>query len=119
VIVALMIAVSAMAAFNTGALAAAERRRELVLARLGGATRGQVIGSLTLEALVTTLAGIGAGVAVVLASLARVGDDPSGGPLAIPWGQAALVVAGAAALGLIGTLVPTALVGRARLTALA
>jgi putative ABC transport system permease protein len=119
VIVALMIAVSTMAAFNTGALAAAERRRELVLARLGGATRGQVIRSLTLEALVTTLAGIGVGVAVVLASLARVGDDPSGGPLAIPWGQAGLVVAGAAALGLIGTLVPTALVGRARLTALA
>jgi putative ABC transport system permease protein len=119
VIVALMIAVSAMAAFNTGALAAAERRRELVLARLGGATRGQVIGSLTLEAIVTTLAGIGVGVAVVLASLARIGDDPSGGPLAIPWGQAGLVVAGAAALGLIGTLVPTALVGRARLTALA
>jgi putative ABC transport system permease protein len=119
VVVALMIAIAVMAAFNTGALAAAERRSELVLARLGGATRGQVIGSLTLEALVTTLAGIGVGAVVVLVSLSRVGDDPSGGSLAIPWGQAGLVVGGAAALGLIGTLVPMALVGRARLTALA
>jgi putative ABC transport system permease protein len=118
VIVALMIAISVMAAFNTGTMAAAERRHELVLARLGGATRRQVIGSLTLEAIVTTLAGIAIGIAVALASLARAGDDPSGGPLAIPWEQAALIVAGAIAVGLIGTLVPAALVGRARLTAL-
>jgi putative ABC transport system permease protein len=108
-----------MAAFNTGAMAAAERRRELVLARLGGATRRQVIASLTLETIVTTLAGIAVGVAVVLASLARVGDDPSGGPLVVPSAQAGLIVAGAVALGLIGTLLPAALVGRARLTALA
>lgn len=36
-IAALMIAVSVLAAFNAGAMAAAERRRELVLARLCGA----------------------------------------------------------------------------------
>jgi putative ABC transport system permease protein len=119
VIVALMIAIAAMAAFNTGAIAAAERRRELVLARLGGATRRQVIGSLTLETMVTTLAGIVAGVAVALASLARVGDDPAGGSLVVPWEQVGVVVAGAVALGLLGTLVPAALVGRGRLTALA
>jgi putative ABC transport system permease protein len=118
VIVALMIAISVMAAFNTGTLAAAERRRELVLARLGGATRRQVIGSLTIEAIVTTLTGIAVGAAVALASLARAGDDPSGGSLAIPWGQAGLVLAGAAAIGLIGTLIPAALAGRGRLTAL-
>jgi putative ABC transport system permease protein len=119
VIVALMIAIAVMAAFNTGAMAAAERRRELVLALLGGATRRQVIASLTLETIVTTLAGIAVGVAVALAALARVGDDPTGGQLVIPPGQASLVLAGAVALGLIGTLVPAALVGRARLTALA
>jgi putative ABC transport system permease protein len=119
VIVALMIAIAVMAAFNTGAMAAAERRRELVLARLGGATRRQVIASLTLETIVTTLAGIAVGVAVALASLARVGNDPTGGPLVIPSAQASFVVAGAVALGLIGTLVPAALIGRARLTALA
>jgi ABC-type lipoprotein export system ATPase subunit len=96
-----------------------ERRRELVLARLGGATRAQVAAALTLESLVTTLTGIGIGAAVVFASLAGAGSDPDGGPLVIPWDQAGLVIAGAAAIGLIGTLVPAALVGRARLTALA
>jgi putative ABC transport system permease protein len=90
-----------------------------VLARVSGATRRQVIGSLTLEAIVTTLAGIAVGVAVALAALVRARDDPTGGPLVIPWDQAGLIVAGAVALGLIGTLVPAALVGRARLTALA
>jgi putative ABC transport system permease protein len=119
VIVALMILISVMAAFNTGAMAAAERRGELVLARLAGATRGQVIGALALESLVTTLAGIAVGIAVTLTVLSRAGSDPGGGPLVVPWGQAGLVLAGAVALGLIGTLVPAALVGRARLTALA
>jgi putative ABC transport system permease protein len=119
ILVALMIAISVMAAFNTGAMAAAERRHELVLARLAGATRRQVIGSLTLEAIATTLAGIAVGTAVALASLVQVADDPSGGPLVVPWGQAGLALAGAAAVGLIGTLIPAALVGRARLTALA
>jgi putative ABC transport system permease protein len=118
VIAALMIVVSAMAAFNTGVMAASERRRELVLARVSGATRGQVVGALTLESLVTTLAGIGAGIAVALASLAGAGSDPAGGALVVPWGQVGLVAGAGVALGLIGTLVPAALVGRGRLTAL-
>jgi putative ABC transport system permease protein len=119
VVVTLMIGIAVMAAFNTGAMAAAERRRELVLARLGGATRAQVAAALTLESLVTTVTGIGVGAAVVLTSLAGAGSDTAGGPLVVPWGEAGLVVAGAAALGLLGTLVPAALVARARLTALA
>ncbi|ADB53219.1 ABC transporter permease [Conexibacter woesei] len=119
VIAALMLLVAAMAAFNTGAMAAAERRSELVLARLGGATRRQVAGALTLEALVTTLVGLAAGAGVALASLALVGDDPTGGPLVVPWAGAALVLAVGATLGLLGTLLPAALLGRARLTVLA
>jgi putative ABC transport system permease protein len=107
-----------MAAFNTGAMAAAERRRELVLARLAGATRAQVMGALTLEALLITLAGIAVGIAVVLASLAGAGSDPNGGPIVVPAGQTALVIGGGFLLGLMGTLVPAAVVGRARLTAL-
>jgi putative ABC transport system permease protein len=119
VVVVLMILIAAMAAFNTGAMAAAERRHELVLARLSGATRGQVIGATALESLLTTLAGIGIGVAVVLVSLSGAPNDPRGGMLVIPWGQAGLVLGGALALGLLGTLLPAAFVGRARLTALA
>jgi putative ABC transport system permease protein len=116
---ALMIAIAMMAAFNTGAIAAAERRRELVLTRLSGATRRQVIGALTLESLVIALAGVGVGVGVVLASLAGAGSDPTGGPLVVPLGQAGLVLGGAALLGIIGMLLPAALIGPPRLTALA
>jgi putative ABC transport system permease protein len=119
VVVALMLLVSVMAAFNTGAMAASERRKELVLARLSGATRAQVVGALALEALVTTLVGITVGSLVALLSLAGAGSDPAGGSLAIPLGQAALVLGGAAALGAVGTLIPTALLGRARLTGFA
>ena len=117
-IAALMLLVAAMAAFDSGAIAAAERRPELARARLAGATRRQVAGALALESLVTTLVGLAAGAAVALISLVRAGEDPAGGPLAIPLGQTALVLAVGAALGLLGTLVPAALAGRARLTAL-
>lgn len=118
-VAALMILVAAMAALNTGAIAAADRRRELVLARLCGATRGQVICAWTLDSLLTTVAGIVMGSVVVLASLGGAGSDPTGGPLAIPWGQASLVIGGSLALGLVGALLPAALIGRAPLTALA
>ena len=118
VIAALMIAIAVMAALNTGAMAAAERRAELVVARLCGATRGQVIRAVTLESLLTTMSGIAVGIAVTLACLAGAGSDPNGGPLVVPWGRAALVVGGAVVLGLVGTLLPAALVGRARLTSL-
>ena len=119
VVAAMMILVAAMAAFNTGAMAAAERRREFVLARLAGATRAQVIGSVTLESLLATLAGLAAGAAIVAAALADASSDPLGTSLAVPLGQAGLVLGGAAALGLLGTLLPAAVIGRAPLTALA
>jgi putative ABC transport system permease protein len=119
VVMALMILIAVMAAFNTGAMAAAERRSELVLARLAGATGAQVIGALTLESLLATLAGVAIGAAIVVASLAGASSDPTGGALAVPLGQAGLVLGGAVALGLLGTLLPAALVGRAPLTALA
>jgi putative ABC transport system permease protein len=119
VILALMVLIAAMAAFNTGAMAAAERRRELVLARLAGATRAQMIGALTLESLLATLAGLAAGAAIVAASRAGAGSDPIGGSLAVPLGQAALVLGGAMGLGLLGTLLPSAVIGRVPLTALA
>lgn len=118
-VAALMILVAAMAALNTGAMAAAERRRELVIARLCGATRGQVIRAWTLDSLLTTVAGAAVGSLVVLASMAGAGSDPTGGALAIPWGQAGLVLGGGLALGLVGALLPAALIGRAPLTALA
>jgi putative ABC transport system permease protein len=118
VIVALMILIAAMAAFNTGAMAAAERRSELVLARLAGASRVQVIGAATLESLLATVAGLAVGAGIVVGSLAEAASDPTGGTLAVPLGQAGMVVGGAIALGLVGTLLPAAVIGRAPLTAL-
>jgi putative ABC transport system permease protein len=112
---ALMILVAILAAFNLGAIAAAERRPELALARLCGATRGQLTRSLALESLLTTLAGIVVGAIVVLVSVSQARHDPTGGPLALPAGQAALVVAGAAALGVGGMLIPSLLTGHDRL----
>jgi putative ABC transport system permease protein len=114
VIDALMVLVATLAAFNAGATAAAERRRELGLARLAGATGGQLARALTAEALFATGAGLIAGALVVLASFADAGHDPTGGSLAVPIGQAALVLGGAALLGVTGQLVPAALSRRPR-----
>jgi hypothetical protein len=93
--------------------------RSLRGVRSVGAARGQVIGALMLESLLTTVIGIAVGIAVTLACLAGAGSDPNGEPLIVPCGQAALVVGGAVVLGLVGTLLPAAFVGRARLTSLA
>jgi putative ABC transport system permease protein len=106
VIVALMVAVAIMGAFNTGVMAAAERRGELMLARLSGATRSQIAGSLTLEAVATSLVAIAIGTIVAFVSLVHANDDPTGGPIAVPWRQLGLVLAGGLGLGLLGMLVP-------------
>ena len=117
VVAALMLLMAAMAVFNSGAMAAAERRPELVLARLAGATRTQITRAQTIEALATTAVGIAGGIAIVMASLAGLGNDEQAGSLVIPFGQTTFVLVLGAALGLLGTLLPAALVGRARLTA--
>ncbi|RKQ92734.1 putative ABC transport system permease protein [Solirubrobacter pauli] len=119
VVAALMLLMAAIAVFNSGAMAAAERRSELLLARLAGATRVQVTRAQVIEALATTLVGIAGGVAVVAASLAGIGNDAQAGSLVVPFGQTAFVLALGAALGLLGTLLPGALIGRAGLTATA
>jgi putative ABC transport system permease protein len=66
-----------------------------------------------------TLAGLAAGAAIVAVSPAGARSDPIGGSLAVPVGQAGLVLSGAMALGLLSTLLPAAVIGRAPLTALA
>jgi putative ABC transport system permease protein len=113
-----MIALAVMAALNTGAMAAADRRRELLLARLGGATRRQVRRALVLEAGVATGVGVGVGLLVAFISTSAVANDPTGGPLALPLGQFALVALGGAALGLAALLGPAALLNRTNPTTL-
>jgi putative ABC transport system permease protein len=70
--------------------------------------------------LLTTAAGIAVGSVVVLVSLAGAASDPTGGPLAVPFGDGPVPSPAAGlALGLVGALLPAALIGRAPLTALA
>jgi putative ABC transport system permease protein len=116
VVVALMITVAILGAFNTGAMAAAERRGELGLARLNGATRSQIANALALEAAAISLVAISIGTIVAFASLINADDDPLGGALALPWRELGLVLAGGVALGLLGTLVPATLVARTHVT---
>lgn len=116
VVAALMLLMAAMSVFTSGAMSAAERRSELVLARLAGATRRQVMRSQIIEAATTTAVGIAGGVVVVVASLVTVGRDEMGDSLVVPALPAALVLGLGAVLGLLGTLIPSAVMGRARLT---
>ncbi|MBX5443108.1 MAG: FtsX-like permease family protein, partial [Solirubrobacteraceae bacterium] len=117
VVIALMALLAAMSVVNSGTMAAAERRRELALARLAGATRRQVLRALAIEALAVALVGVAGGVAVVAAAMAGVGADASAGGLVVPLGEVGPILAGAAALGLAGMLVPAAIAARAPLAA--
>jgi len=117
VVIALMALLAAMSVVNSGALAAAEHRRELAPARLAGATRRQVLRALTLEALAVALVGVAGGVAVVAVSMSGVGADGSAGGLVVPFGEVGLILGAAAALGLAGMLVPAAIAARAPLAA--
>jgi putative ABC transport system permease protein len=119
VIDALMLLVAVLAAFNTGAIAAAERRGELGLARLAGASGGQLRRTLVAEALLATVAGLAVGALVTAVCFTGVGHDPTAGPLTVPMGQAALVLGGAALLGVCGQLIPALLTRRPRPAALA
>ena len=78
---------------NTFSIVAAQRSRESALLRAIGATRGQVLGSVVLEAMVVgvlaTAVGIGVGVALALGLLAALDAAGAGLP------SASLVIAGA------------------------
>ena len=82
--------VGAFLIFNTFTILVAQRQRELALLRALGASRGQVIRSVLVEALVVGLIasvlglGLGVGVAIGLQALLRaVGGDLPEGPLVI------------------------------------
>ncbi|MEU9118464.1 FtsX-like permease family protein [Streptomyces sp. NPDC048506] len=68
-LVAMVIGYAVIALVNTLVMATAERRREFTLQRLIGATRAQVMRMMTVEALLTALAGIVLGLLVAAATL--------------------------------------------------
>ena len=116
-LVAMVIGYAVISLVNTLVLAASERRREFTLQRLVGSTRGQVMRMMTVEGLLTALAGIILGGAVAAVALVPFSHAVLGSP--IPTGPAwilAAVLAAALTLTLCTTLLSTGLVMRSRLT---
>src|SRR5699024_1604621 len=64
-LIVLVAGYAAISVVNSAAMAVADRRGELRLARLIGATRGHVLRMITWEAAVTTAVGLAAGAAIV------------------------------------------------------
>lgn len=114
-IVVALLAVSVVIALvgvgNTLGLSVLERTRESALLRALGLTRGQLRGTLAVEALL--LAGVGIGVGVVLGVLygwagaaAIFGAVTDSVPLAVPWDRVALAAAVALAAGVLASVIP-------------
>lgn len=107
-LVAAIVGYTVIALVNTLVVATAERRREFALQRLIGSTRSQILGMMTVEAILTALGGIILGSIVALLTLipfdiALTGNATITGPATI---YAGVVLAGAA-LTLLATLIPT------------
>ncbi|MFI0373891.1 FtsX-like permease family protein [Actinomadura sp. 1N219] len=100
---------------TTLALATAARRREFALLRLVGATRGQVLRTLRLEAAIVLGTGVAAGALIAAVTLPAFAAAVTGVPL--PWVPpltAAAIVACVAGSGAAAILVPARLVLRRR-----
>lgn len=107
-LVAAIVGYTVIALVNTLIIATAERRREFALQRLIGSTKGQIYRMMTVEAVLTAIAGIILGSVVALLTLIPFGIALTGsgaivGPASIYLG----VIAAGAALTLLATLIPT------------
>jgi putative ABC transport system permease protein len=116
-LVAMVIGYAVIALINTLVLATAERRREFTLQRLVGATRSQVMRMMTVEALLTALAGIFLGLLVAAATLVPLSMAVLGSPFPAgpPW-ISVVVVGSAFALTLLTTLLSAGMTLRGSLT---
>ncbi|GAB7108993.1 ABC transporter permease [Streptomyces phaeofaciens JCM 4814] len=98
---------------NTLMMGAAERRRDLTVLRLAGATSGQVLRLAAAEALTVVAVGAVPGLLVTVVNLAGMTGAlhllAAPWALAVPWPALALTTAACAVLALAGTLLPTAL----------
>ncbi|MEU0061556.1 ABC transporter permease [Streptomyces sp. NPDC006334] len=110
VLMAPLIVFSGVGILNTLLLATRQRRREFAVLRLTGGTTGQLLRMLLWESLAVVIAGVATAGAVVGAFLLVLSQRlaPFGVETVavLPWDQLARVVAGCAALGLLGVLVP-------------
>jgi putative ABC transport system permease protein len=109
-LLAIIVAYTAISVINTLMTATLERARELALLRLVGATRRQVLGMLRWEALLTVVIAIAAGTAIAAATLVPFSAGLTGTPIPyVPPLLYAGVVAAGAALGYLGSLLPARL----------
>ncbi|MEU6612397.1 FtsX-like permease family protein [Streptomyces parvus] len=114
-LVAMVIGYAVIALVNTLVMATAERRREFTLQRLVGATRAQVMRMMTVEALLTALAGIALGMLIAVATLAPLSSAVL--DRAMPAGPPSIliaVIASALVLTLGATLLATRIALRTR-----
>ncbi|WP_030412580.1 ABC transporter permease [Streptomyces sp. NRRL S-1448] len=111
-----LIVCAALGILNTLLLATRQRRQEFAALRLAGSTRAQLLRMLGWESVVVVLCGLlmaGVVIVVFLAGLsARMAPYLTDVTAVLPWSDLAQVAAGCAGLGVLGVLIPGALVLR-------
>jgi putative ABC transport system permease protein len=113
-LIGLVATFAGIAVVNTSVIATADRRRELALVRLIGATRSQSQRMIGWEAALTTVVGVGAGALVAAIAVARIPEGQAGWHIVVPPLLFGGIVAGTAAIGLIGSLLPARIALRSR-----
>ncbi|MEV4504917.1 ABC transporter permease [Streptomyces klenkii] len=108
-IIAMLVAYTALSVVNTTAVAVGNRRKEFALQRLTGATRGQVLRMMAVEGGLVAVVGLLLGGAAAASTLVPFGYALGGGTGVIsgPPEIAATVIGAGLALTLAATLVPT------------
>ncbi|WP_317621145.1 ABC transporter permease, partial [Streptomyces sp. CBMA123] len=117
-ILGLAIGYAGIALANSLVMTVSDRRQELALLRLAGATRGQVLRTVAVETLMCVAAGTLLGVLGTAISVggswaaltALVGPTPA----MVPWTAMGVLAAGCAAIALTAAVLPTALALRGR-----
>ncbi len=108
-LIVLVAGYAAISVVNSAAMAVADRRHEIRLARLVGSTRGQVLRMITWEAAVTTAVGLAAGAAIVAGAVWRLPTTQPDWHIVVPAQLCALLLAGAALLSVVAAIAPTLL----------
>ncbi|WP_017586854.1 FtsX-like permease family protein [Nocardiopsis ganjiahuensis] len=106
--VALLVGFTGMSAANTLVVSVAGRARDFALLRLAGASRSQVAGMVSVEALAVAAVGILVGGAVAASGLAVAGYALTGDTVVLgaPVGQCLAVAATVMVVGLVASLAP-------------
>jgi putative ABC transport system permease protein len=97
---------AAIAAVNTLVMTVLDRRREVALLRLAGATRRQVLSMMHWEALLVTAAGLLTGSAIVGVTLSPFARGATGGSPYVPPVTALVMAVGIVLGGLAATALP-------------